>query len=764
MPQPPARNDVLRAGTGARDRGLDLLRAAALVRVVIWHATGAAVVTLVAAMPLMFFVSGSLFAASTARRSPTQVLVDRARRIGPPLWVFAAVAWVVMTLAAAVTGTGLDLTHLPAWFLPLTDPAGSPWEGGWLSSPLWYLRTLLWILLLAPAALWLVRRVPVVAGIAAIAGVVALEWVDRGLGWHPSFAPRLAWQAGDVVLYGGFFAFGMWTRVALDGGTARRPGRWLVAAAATAALAVVAWFVVPPPDGVVNDSHVIHLLVGATLLFVVLASLGPVGRLAERAWLRPAVDLLGRRSLSIYLWHTAAIAGALWLLARLGLRADGLGAPAYALLILVGTAVLVAATGWIEDLAARRAPRLLPVRLPPFAPSTSPWRVPALAGLAVTVLVAAVGLPLLAPRGGTELAFRPRVPSQAPPVPSLTTVVDGEPDWWTHPAVIDPVVLDELLTGWADEHGVPGAAVALSVPGGGMWSGATGRDLDGSLRRADSPVDAMSVTKLFTANLVYRAVDLGLIDLDAPLPPLTALPDLPLTGRVTVRQLLSHRSGLPNYRETQPYRDDPSAVVTPADAVAVSLGESTDPGTEARYSSTNYLILGYLLEQVTGVGYDALLAALIEPMGLARTVHLPSEPGEPRFSTAGILSDVEDLARAGEELLVHHTGISDEAWREMSAMDPEAGLGAGTMQFCPCTELAGELQAFAVGYAGGHTLLAYLPRYDVVVALDVSGDFYGDEGHFDAVEPLLRSLAGALRPAPPVGAAPDAGAAELTPA
>jgi hypothetical protein len=90
-------------------------------------------------------------------------------------------------------------------------------------------------------------------------------------------------------------------------------------------------------------------------------------------------------------------------------------------------------------------------------------------------------------------------------------------------------------------------------------------------------------------------------------------------------------------------------------------------------------------------------------------------------------------------------------------MDPVAGLGAGTMQFCPCYEEAGEIRAFALGYAGGHTLVAHLPRYDVVVALDVSGDFYGEDGHFEAVEPLLRSLAGLLRQEVPAGASPESG-------
>ncbi len=733
-----------------RDRGLDLLRAAALVRVVVWHATGAAAVTLVAAMPVMFFVSGSLFAASACRRGGWRPVGDRLRRLGPPLWLFAAVAWVAMAVGAAASGTSLEVTRLVWWLVPLNDPAGSAWEGGWLASPLWYLRTLLWILLLAPALAWSVRRAPAAVFATAVALVVGLEWVDRGLGWQPSVAPRALWQLGDVVLYGLFFAFGLWVR----GASPTRPRVWGLAALVAAAGAVCVWVLVPPPGGVVNDSHVVHLAVGSTLLFAVLALAAPIARLAERPGVRPVVEVLGQRSLTIYLWHTTAIVGALWWLERAGLPAEGVGAPGYALLVVAGTGVLVVLTGWVEDLAARRPAHLLPSISSAGGSRRRrgrvPWRPrPALVALVAAVVLLAAGVPWAVGRGDAA-AFRPRVPSQAPPPPTIVQLANPEPQWRTYPATVDPDALEAVLARWAEQSGVEGASVAVSVPGGGSWVGATGVTDGGDPRTVDTPVDAMSVTKLFTANLVYRAVDQGLIGLDDPIPPITALPDLPLAGRVSVRQLLAHRSGLVNYRDTERYRVDPSVVQGPADAVAVSVAESTDePGASARYSSTNYLILGYLLEQLTGRSFDDLLGeALLGPMGLGHTVHLAPEPGEPRFSTAGIVADIEDLARAGEGLLVRHVGISDDAWQQMSAMDPEAGLGAGTMQFCPCSDDGGALQAFALGYAGGHTLVAHLPRYDVVVALDVTGDFYGDGGHFDAVEPLLGSLVGLLRQAP----------------
>ena len=76
---------------GARDRFLDLLRALATIRVVIWHATGAAVVTLVAALPIMCFVTGALFARSAAGRGGARTVADRVRRLAWPLWLLSLI-------------------------------------------------------------------------------------------------------------------------------------------------------------------------------------------------------------------------------------------------------------------------------------------------------------------------------------------------------------------------------------------------------------------------------------------------------------------------------------------------------------------------------------------------------------------------------------------------------------------------------------------------------------------------------------------------
>ena len=742
-----------RGPTASRDLGLDLLRGAALLRVVIWHATGAAAVTLVAAIPVMFFVSGELFAGSAERRGEWVTVRDRLRRIGPPLWLFTLVAWAAMFLASVATGAGLAWSRVIWWVVPLTDPVGSSWEGGWLATPLWYLRTLLWVLLLAPFLLRALRRSAALVVGLGVAAVLALEWAHSRALWQPAFAPNALWQLGDVALYGVFFAAGM---VAHTRPPTTHPFRLVAAAAALGLAAAVVWAVHPPLDGVVNNSHVLHLLVGGLWLSLAVAARRPLARLAAAPTVRPTVAVLGQRSLTIYLWHTTAIVAALWLLGRAGLDVAGAGAFTYAAVVVMGTAAAIAGTGWLEDLAARRRPRLWPQPGRSGGATTSPgqpgpnraWLAPA---AIVVLLVSAVPLAITATGERNEAsAFRPRVPSQAPPVPLLgaAPVPQARPAE-LGPAVVDAGSLQRTVDEWAERAGIQGASVAVSVPGGPAWWGATGIDATGRVRDVDTEIDTMSITKLFTANLVYRAIDAGLIGLDDPLPALDALPDNPLTGIVTVRQLLAHRSGLVNYRDTAAYHEDPAIVGGPLDALLVSTADpgTIGPGETARYSSSNYIVLGFLLEQLTGVDYDGLLrSGLLDPLGLTRTVHLPPEPGEPRFATAGLLSDITDLARAGEALLVDHVGISTESWAEMRAFDVEAGLGPGTMQFCPCrTGDDGLDTPSAYGYAGGHTLLVYLPDHDLVVAIDITDDFYGEQGHFEAVEALLPELAAAVR-------------------
>ncbi len=74
-----------RGRSAGRDPALDLLRSAALVRVVLWHTFAASWPTFFAAMPILFFVAGVLLAASGEGRSHRAVILRRCGRLLPPL-------------------------------------------------------------------------------------------------------------------------------------------------------------------------------------------------------------------------------------------------------------------------------------------------------------------------------------------------------------------------------------------------------------------------------------------------------------------------------------------------------------------------------------------------------------------------------------------------------------------------------------------------------------------------------------------------------
>jgi len=410
---------VDRAAGGTRELFLDALRALALVRVMIWHIFGVAAITYVAAMPAMFFVTGSLLAKSFGRRSGRKVLADRFRRLLIPLWVFGAVVWLIMAVAARRTGTDLSPHRALAWVFPLTDPHGTNWEGGWLSSHLWYLRTLTWLLLASPL---LLRAVRALGGAALLVPVTAVFLLDalgrRGQG---GALHGVVWPAGDLALYSIFLMIGFLHRDGAFRAVSRRG--WIVVAALTAG-AAVAWRITQPvPLGVVNNSHPLHLFVGAAWLAVALAGSRALGRLAGSRVAGGAIRAISRRSLTIYLWHTGAIILAVNLLDAAGVETAVARGAGLVALTAVGTLVAVQLFGWIEDIAARR-PRALGDRRqsvllgrPAFALAT----VVAVAGGSLAIPGERIG----AAASAVSSARRPPVPSQAPAPPSFT--VDPTP-------------------------------------------------------------------------------------------------------------------------------------------------------------------------------------------------------------------------------------------------------------------------------------------------------------------------------------------------
>jgi peptidoglycan/LPS O-acetylase OafA/YrhL len=322
-----------------RNRYLDLLRAAAVARVVLYHVTGWPVLTIVfPAMSVMFALGGSMMAASLDSGGPFAV-ERRLRRLLPSLWVLSAIA----VPAMLISGLAWDW-RLLFWFFPLQDP---PAAGMWTEalSATWYLRDFLWFVLLSPILLPLFRRHPVL--------VVAVPYLALAVLTFTGVAPHPVLR--DLCLYGGAWLLGFAHR---DG--MLRHGR-LPLLAAVCAVAAVVWAISHPgPRGFdLNDIPLANALWSLAVVLVLLR-FDPVVR--ERR----IVTVLNARALTVYLWHVPIIV----LITHAGEDAGwpvrgtvGIGWRLAVVLALVALAVL--AVGWVEDLCAGRRPVLVPENVVP---------------------------------------------------------------------------------------------------------------------------------------------------------------------------------------------------------------------------------------------------------------------------------------------------------------------------------------------------------------------------------------------------------------
>jgi len=304
---------------------------------------------------------------------------------------------------------------------------------------------------------------------------------------------------------------------------------------------------------------------------------------------------------------------------------------------------------------------------------------------------------------------------------------------------VDPRIatLVATATTWLQQNGVQGLQVGISKSGSLYWV-----DSVGSLGSSDS-YDIWSVTKTLTTTLVLREVEAGHLDLDAPLPQLSALPSFN-ASQFTVRELLSHRSGLVPYRDSPTYVANPNSITTPASALAAAAAEPLQfaPGTQGSYSSTNYLVLGLLLEDLTGKPFEQLLReSITQPLGLESAVLTPSLPGEPNFSTGGLLMDTADLLAWTSYYFRDHADLSPETWAMMSTIDPASSLGTGLIGYCPCTTGPdGQYQWKGLGYAGSTTLIQYSPSDDVAIVLNLSEPLWRSDAFFNSILGLFESF------------------------
>jgi len=164
-------------------------------------------------------------------------------------------------------------------------------------------------------------------------------------------------------------------------------------------------------------------------------------------------------------------------------------------------------------------------------------------------------------------------------------------------------VLDQILESHRATGEFVGARIAVRDRTGTVTEVTSGTQ---TVDPASAPVDPDvpwnigSVTKTFVAVVTLQLADEGRLDLDAGIS--RYFPSLPGAERITPRDLLQHRSGLHEYNDQPAVLQNMTRKWTPAELIAVAeaAGRVDEPGAAAHYSNTNYIVLGEIIEQVTG--------------------------------------------------------------------------------------------------------------------------------------------------------------------
>lgn len=270
-------------------------------------------------------------------------------------------------------------------------------------------------------------------------------------------------------------------------------------------------------------------------------------------------------------------------------------------------------------------------------------------------------------------------PSAAPPTPSTSSSTSSSPPPSSPSSVPPPVPsavsvpptpdggpLDDYLTGLAGQQQFRGAVEVRRGADVLLRKGYGPADVEaGTPITPDTRFEIGSITKQFTAVAILRLQEQGKLRVAEPI--CTYLPGCPAEwAPITVEQLLVHTSGLYNYtsapeEEAAPFQN---RVVAPAELISYVAGKPLDfpPGTQWRYSNSGYVVLGALVERLSGMDYGTFLRRqLFDALGMRDTRYdggAPprakgytdwTTPGEDHpslyYAAGGVVSTTGDLAR-----------------------------------------------------------------------------------------------------------------------
>jgi D-alanyl-D-alanine carboxypeptidase len=294
--------------------------------------------------------------------------------------------------------------------------------------------------------------------------------------------------------------------------------------------------------------------------------------------------------------------------------------------------------------------------------------------------------------------------------------------------------IDEFLTGLSEAGDFSGAILiargndVLLSKGYGMANREWGNP-----NSSETVFQVGGLTVQFTAMAILLLQEQGALSVQDPI--CQYVEDCPDAWQdITIRHLLMHTSGIPDYVNFSDFGRTSSQATTPEALLERFKGESLafDPGEDFFYSSSGYILLGLIIEEVSGLDYRTFLQDnFFEPLGMANTdlyrneeiVENRAEVYNNRFKKAsyidvsnlyaagGLYSTVEDLF-IWTQALYGGTVISQDSWNAILA---DTIFVAGDVNYSYGIMLRTDHSGHSNLMRGAESILAYWPDQDVTI-------------------------------------------------
>lgn len=247
-----------------------------------------------------------------------------------------------------------------------------------------------------------------------------------------------------------------------------------------------------------------------------------------------------------------------------------------------------------------------------------------------------------------------------------------------------------------------------------------------------------SISKMFTSTLAFQLIEEGKLSLIETLD--KYFPQIPNAKKITISNLLNHHSGIHNFTDDKEYQDWMESPKSRDEMIEVisKAGSDFEPNAKAEYSNSNYVLLGYIIEKITGQTYaQALKDRIVDKIGLTNTYY-GAKPkiklnealsytflGEWKLATVtdmsiphgagAVVSNPNDL-NLFINALFNYKLINKASLDQMTTINDGYGYGIFKFPFGPKT---------AYGHTGGIdgfvSNLAYIPEDKYAVALCSNG-------------------------------------------